>query len=69
MAVPIATAMKAALYLTLREQGRNRSELTQRLGEDEHEARCIMNDVDRGQLPALEAALHCLGKRPELRIA
>jgi antitoxin HicB len=68
-AVPIATAMKAALYLTLREQGLDRSDLAQRLGVGEHEASRIMNDVDQGHIPAIEAALHCLGKRPELRVA
>jgi antitoxin HicB len=61
--------MKAALYLTMREQGVGRTDLAQRLGVDDDEARRILNAVDRGQILALETVLHCLGKRPELRVA
>lgn len=68
-AVPIATAMKAALYLTMREQGLGRTDLAQSLGVDDDEARRLLIAVDQGQIPALETALHCLGKRPELRVA
>ena len=69
VAVPIGTAMKAALYLTKREQGFNKSDLARRLGVDEKEARRMLDPKHRTKVPALEKALHTLGKRPELRIA
>jgi antitoxin HicB len=69
VAVPISTAMKAALYLAMREQGINKSELARRLGVDEKEARRMLDPKHSTKVPALEHALHILGKRPELRIA
>jgi antitoxin HicB len=68
VAVPVGTAMKAALYLTMREQGVNKSELARRLGVDEKAARRMLDPKHGPQIPALEQALHLLGKRPELRI-
>ena len=68
-AVPIATAMKAALYLAMREQGLGRTDLARCLGVDDDEAQRILSAIDQGQIPALETALHCLGKRPELHVA
>jgi antitoxin HicB len=69
VAVPIGTAMKAALYLTMNEQGINKSELARRLGVDEKEARRMLDPKHSTKVPALERALHILGKRTELRIA
>ena len=69
VAVPISTAMKAALYLAMREQGINKSELARRLGVDEKEARRMLDPKHSTKVPALEHALHILGKRAELRIA
>jgi antitoxin HicB len=68
IAVPIGTAMKAALYLAMREQGVNKSELARRLGMDEKEARRMLDPKHSTKVPRLERALHLLGKRPELRI-
>jgi antitoxin HicB len=68
VAVPIGTAMKVALYLAMREQGVNKSELARRLGVDEKEARRMLDPKHSTKIPALERALHLLGKRPELRI-
>jgi antitoxin HicB len=69
VAVPIGTAMKAALYLAMREQGVNKSELARRLGVDEKEARRMLDPKHGTKILALERALHLLGKRPELRIS
>lgn len=69
VAVPIVTALKAALHLTMREQGFGPNELAQHLGGDELEANRLLKAVNQGQIPALEVALHRLGKRPELRVA
>jgi antitoxin HicB len=68
IAVPIGTAMKAALYLAMREQGVNKSELARRLGMDEKEARRMLDPKHSTKVPTLERALHLLGKRPELGI-
>ena len=54
VAVPIGTAMKAALYLTMREQGFNKSDLARRLGVDEKEARRMLDPKHRTKVPALE---------------
>jgi antitoxin HicB len=68
VAVPIGTAMKAALYLAMREQGVSKSELARRLGVNEKEARRMLDPRHSTKMPALERALHILGKRPELRV-
>jgi hypothetical protein len=53
----------------MREQGLNRTDLAQYLGVDDDQVRRILSAVYQGQIPALETVLHCLGKRPELRVA
>lgn len=68
VAVAIGTAMKAALFLAMREQDVNQSELARRLGVGEQEARRLLDPRHGTKIPALEHALHLLGKRPELRI-
>lgn len=68
-ALPISTAMKAALYLTMREQNVSKSELARRLGLDEKEARRMLDPKHGTKVPALERALHALGKRVELVVA
>jgi antitoxin HicB len=67
--LPISTAMKAALYLTMREQNVSKSELARRLGLDEKEARRMLDPKHGTKVPALERALHALGKRVELVVA
>lgn len=64
--VPVSTAMKAALYIAMREQGVSKSELARRLGLDEKEARRILNPRHTTKVPTLERALHALGKRVEV---
>lgn len=67
--LPIGTAMKAALYLTMIEQNVSKSELARRLGLDEKEARRMLDPKHGTKVPALERALHALGKRIELVVA
>lgn len=67
--LPISTAMKAALCITMREQGVSKSELARRLGLDEKEARRMLDPKHGTKVPALERALHALGKRVELVMA
>ncbi len=66
--VPIGTAMKAAVYLAMREQGISKTELARRLGVNEKETRRMLDPRHSTKVPALEHALHVLGKRAELRI-
>jgi antitoxin HicB len=52
----------------MREQDVNQSELARRLGVGEQEARRLLDPRHGTKIPALEHALHLLGKRPERRI-
>ena len=64
--LPVGTAMKAALYVSMREQNVSKAELARRLGLDEKEARRMLDPKHVTKVPALERALHALGKRIEL---
>jgi antitoxin HicB len=64
--LPVGTAMKAALYVSMREQNVSKAELARRLGLDEKEARRMLDPKHETKVPALERALHALGKRIEL---
>lgn len=64
--LPIGTAMKAALYVSMREQNVSKAELARRLGLDEKEARRMLDPKHGTKIPALERALHALGRRVEL---
>jgi antitoxin HicB len=66
--LPVATAMKVALYVSMREQKISKSELARRLGLDEKEARRMLDPKHGTKVPALERALHALGKRVELQV-
>jgi antitoxin HicB len=65
-ALPIRTAMKAALYVSMREQDVSKAELARMLGLDEKEARRMLDPRHETKVPTLERALHALGKRIEL---
>lgn len=64
--LPVGTAMKAALYVSMREQNVSKAELARRLGLDEKETRRMLDPKHGTKVPALERALHALGKRVEL---
>ena len=66
--VPAQTAVKAALYLALRESGLSKVELAARLGCDEKEVRRLLDPRHPSKLPRLQAALAALGKRLALRL-
>jgi len=63
---PVGAAMKAALYVSMQEQNVSKAELARRLGLDEKEARRMLDPRHGTKVPALERALHALGKRIEL---
>jgi antitoxin HicB len=69
VAVPVQTALKAALYLAMREHGITRVELARRLGINEKEARRMLDPYDATKAERLEQALAVLGRQVELRVA
>lgn len=66
VSLPLGTAMKTALYVSMQEQNVTKAELARRLGLDEKEARRMLDPKHGTKVPALERALHALGKRVEL---
>lgn len=66
--VPAQTAVKAALYLALREAGLSKVELAARLGCDEKEVRRLLDPRHPSKLPRLQVALSALGKRLAFRL-
>lgn len=64
--LPVAGAMKAAVYLAMKEQGLSKSDLARRMNLDEKEARRILDPRHSTKVPTLERALHALGKRVEV---
>jgi antitoxin HicB len=69
VAVPIQTALKAALYIAMREHGITRVELARRLRIDEKEARRMLDPHHATKAERLEQALAVLGRHAELRVA
>ena len=61
--VPAQMAVKAALYMAVKEAGIRNKELAKRLGADEKEIRRLLDPHHRSKLPRLEAALEALGKK------
>lgn len=65
-ALPVNTAMTAALHLALQESGISKSELARLMALDEKEARRILNPKHATRIATMERALHLLGKRVEV---
>jgi antitoxin HicB len=68
IAVPIQTALKAALHIELRSAGISRSEFARRLGIDEKESRRMLDPRHPSKADRLEKALAILGKQAEVRV-
>ena len=69
VSVPPSTALKAAVYLAVREAGISNSELARRMQLDEKEARRILDPHHPTKLPRIEAALAVLGRHVKLSLA
>ncbi len=69
MSVPPSMALKAAVYLAVREAGISNSELARRMRLDEKEARRILDPHHPTKLPRIEAALTALGRHVKLALA
>lgn len=61
--VPAQMAVKAALYMAVKETGIRNAELAKRLHADEKEVRRLLDPHHRSKLPRLEAALEALGRK------
>lgn len=68
VAVPIQTALKAALYLAMREAGITKVELARTLNTNEKEIRRILDPHHGTKLPTIERALSALGKQIEINL-
>jgi antitoxin HicB len=67
--VPPSMALKAAVYLAVRDAGISNSELARRLRLDEKEARRILDPHHPTKLPRIEAALAALGRQVRMELA
>ena len=68
VATPITTALKAAVYVSMREQRVSKSELARRMHVHEKEARRMLDPKHPTKVPTLERALAALGKRAEIAV-
>lgn len=64
--LPLLYAMKAALYLALREARLTQSALAAKLGSDEKEVRRLLDPAHASRISAIEAALRAIGKRVQV---
>jgi antitoxin HicB len=69
VSVPPSMALKAAVYLAVRDAGISNSELARRLRLDEKEARRILDPHHPTKLPRIEAALAALGRHVRMELA
>lgn len=69
VSVPPSMALKAAVYLAVRDAGISNSELARRLHLDEKEARRILDPHHPTKLPRIEAALAALGRHVRMELA
>lgn len=67
VSAPVSTALKLSVLLAMRSQQVSNTELARRLGVDEKEVRRALDPHHGTRVPRLEAALHALGSRVEVR--
>ncbi|MEO1132797.1 MAG: type II toxin-antitoxin system HicB family antitoxin [Cyanobacteria bacterium J06639_1] len=67
--VPLQMALKAALYVAIRESGFPNTHVGDLLGKDEKEIRRMLDPHHGTKLSTLERALRALGKRAELHLS
>jgi antitoxin HicB len=68
VALPALYAMKAALYVAMREARLSQSAVAAKLGKDEKEVRRLLDPAHASRLPAIETALRALGKKVRVSI-
>lgn len=65
---PVTTALKAAVYIALRDSGISKSEFAHRMQVNEKEARRMLDPKRPTKFPTLERALAVLGRRAEIEV-
>ena len=68
VATPVTTALKAAVYLAMRDDGMSKSELARRMRVNEKEARRMLDPKHPTKVTTLERALAALGRRAEIEV-
>lgn len=68
VATPVTTALKAAIFIALREQSVSKSELARRMNVNEKETRRMLDPKHPTKVPTLERALAVLGRRAEIEV-
>jgi len=69
VSTPVTTALKAAVYLAMREQKVSKSELARRMHVHEKEARRMLDPRHPTKVPTLERALAALGRRAVIAVS
>lgn len=69
VSTPVTTALKAAVYVAMREQNVSKSELARRMHVHEKEARRMLDPNHPTKAPTLERALAALGRRAEIAVS
>jgi antitoxin HicB len=69
ISIPPSMALKAAVYLAVREAGISNSELARRMRLDEKEARRILDPHHPTKIARIEEALAALGRHVKLALA
>ena len=69
VSTPITTALKAAVYLAMREDGVSKSELARLMQVNEKEARRMLDPHHPTRVPTLERALAVLGRRAAIAVS
>jgi antitoxin HicB len=69
VSTPVTTALKAAVYVAMREQNVSKSELARRMHVHEKEARRMLDPNHPTKVPTLERALAALGRRAEIAVS
>jgi antitoxin HicB len=69
VAPPVATSLKLAVHLALREAKISRSEIARRLDVDEKEVRRVLAPKHPTKAARLEAVLRALGRRVDVSVA
>lgn len=62
IATPAQIAAKAALYLTMKETGIDKSDLARRLGRNVKEVQCLLDPKQPSEIQHLEEALAAIGQ-------
>ncbi len=69
VSLPAHTAVKAVIFLAMRERGLSQADLSRRLAINEKEVRRILDPHHKTKLPRMEQALAAMGKQLQVSIS